>query len=310
MAKLIDDIRNKKWHYLVLLTLSGLLFVDFPGNEIRSFSALLNLGHIVLFALFSRLFFSENSLLKRRSLYTRLVLCLLFAFIVGTAIEILQYGLQRNMDMGDVIRDVIGALAGFVFAPLTMDKPKVIVVRMIVAAAIVYQLIPLTHALIDESDARNSFPMLSDFETGIEITRWRGKAIAYISGEQVYTGEKSLRVETDTGKYSGISLVHFPSDWTGYQALTMAVFTEDNDLSITVRVHDREHRQGLQQYSDRFNRSFKLHRGWNSIAISLRDIEQAPGTRKLNLSDVHGLGFFVTRQKRRRLIYIDTVTLQ
>jgi hypothetical protein len=310
VTTLIDDMRNRKWYYLILLILTTLLFVDFPGNQTRSFSALLNLGHIALFALFSRLFFSENSLLKSHSLTSRLVLCLLFASFVGAAIELLQYGLQRDMDVGDIGRDIIGALAGFFFAPLTMDKTVKVIARTVVTGAIVYQLIPLTNALIDESRARNSLPILSDFETESEINRWRGKTMAVVSDEQVYSGVKSLRVETDTGKYSGISLVHFPSDWAGYQSLTMAVFTEDNDLSITVRVHDWEHRQGLQQHSDRFNRNFKLHRGWNTIAISLREMEQAPTTRKLNLSDVHGLGIFVTRQKRHRLIYIDRVALQ
>jgi len=75
---------------------------------------------------------------------------------------------------------------------------------------------------------------------------------------------------------------------------------------MVCRVHDSEHNN---EYTDRFNRSFILEKGWNDLVISLADIENSPVNRLLNMDKVENLKLFVTSQDKGRIIYIDHIYL-
>jgi len=287
-----------------------LLFVDMPFEDsYRSLNAFWNLGHIPLFALFARLFFVDNPLLQRHSLLLRLAACLLASAILGALVEIMQYGLARNMDIGDVYRDVLGALLGFFFAPLAMSAIKAGLLRFAVALLLLVQLQPLAQSLVDEQQARRAFPVLSNFENGAELSRWRGGGDRRLSVEQAISGDRSLRFTTGTSTYSGISLAYFPHNWSAYGELSLAIFAEQDGLKITLRIHDRQHLQGPQRYNDRFNRSFALEQGWNQISVPLAEVAAAPLGRQLNLQQIASLGLFVIRQQQDRVFYLDRVQL-
>jgi len=209
-----------------------------------------------------------------------------------------------------VWRDVLGALIGFFFSPLSLNKQLLKVSQVVLIFLLLHQLIPWFMTLADEINARDQFPMLSDFESEIELTRWEsGDASISISNALAYSGNNSLKVDFGTEKYSGFGLKYFPNDWSKYNNLFLAIYNEGETLKITIRIHDHLHTQGEQVFSDRYNQSMALEKGWNNIDISLENVAKAPETRRLDLSKVSGLGIFVTEQSAPKTIFLDTVKL-
>ena len=165
-------------------------------------------------------------------------------------------------------------------------------------------------ALWDESLARRQFPILSDFETKLEIERWTGGAVFEITNEIKKGGDASLRVAMDTSLYSCVFLKYFPGNWQEYSYFQFAAFNPQNTILIlTCRIHDWRHTQGRQQYSDRFNHSFTIKKGWHLIRISLEKVKSAPMDREMDMQRIQGIGIFATKLPKSRIIYLDDVKL-
>ncbi len=286
-----------------------LFFFGGPNYESsRSFKEFWNFGHIVFFAVFAHYFFCSGGALAQLSTLKKLLLTMIFSLLLGLFIEYIQYGINRDPDIGDVLRDGLGGLVGLFFSPILLNARLKIVVRVVLSVLLVVQGLPWLSYLLDEYDAKSSFPVLSDFESEVQSSRWTGSNS--VSDREPKTGSGSLEVPLGTEKYSGVGLKYFPRDWSHYQSLYFDVFSHEQNFDITVRINDRQHRKGAQDYSDRFNRSFKLNKGWNSIVIQLDEVSKAPLTRLLDLSDVEGLGIFVVALSSPSILYIDNVKLQ
>jgi hypothetical protein len=80
-------------------------------------------------------------------------------------------------------------------------------------------------------------------------------------------------------------------------------------IRITCRVHDKRHSLGVQLFDDRFNKSFLLKRGWNSVRIDLGEAAEAPRTRKMDMSSICGVGIFSVRLSEPRVLCLDNVRL-
>lgn len=165
--------------------------------------------------------------------------------------------------------------------------------------------------LIDESIARKQFPVLSTFETPFEIERWSGNNSALtIDHDIVKYGKSSLKVSLTTAQYSGVYLRYFPEDWRNFSFLRLAIFNSSSELlKIHCRVHDRLHVINGFPLNDRFNGSFILDRGWNTITIPMEQILNAPVSRTMDLTNIKGIGIFVIRLPTPEIIYIDHVRL-
>lgn len=302
--------RNKQWLFLLLLSLFPLFFFGGPDYySPRSFKNFWNVGHVVFFAIFSYQLLVDGRLFRGKSLLHKLFCCLFITGILGLAIEYLQPGFGQDVDINDFWRDILGASIGFFLSPLPLNKLTKIFVLLSLTSVLLFQSVPWFLELADEVNAKQQFPILSDFESEIETTRWTGNAAINISDQISFSGNHSLRVDMGTEKYSGIALSYFPEDWSEYQALIFEVFNPDNDLDMTVRINDQLHTQGEQLYTDRFNRKLLLHKGWNTINIDLENVAGAPITRRMDLSAVSGLGLFVIEQPVPKTIYLDSVRL-
>jgi len=172
------------------------------------------------------------------------------------------------------------------------------------------QIFPAIIAFTDEYIARRQFPELSSFETPFEIQRWSGDADFIIDERIKQTGKASLRVFLNTDKYSGVGLRYFPKNWEGFSYFQFAVFNPSSEgISITCRIHDKKHTEQDQRYEDRFNRTFSIPQGWNTITVSLKDIKHAPKNRQMNMHEIRIVGFFATSLPYQRIIYLDDVKL-
>lgn len=309
---------NQKLILLILIPVAAVLFVLFfisgPGyHSSRSFQHFWDLGHVFFFVILTFIILSLWQPLIKKSFPGQCIRIVLIALILGAAIEILQYPFNRTPDPGDMVRNFIGCgLALFFWAPSrkTIPGKKLRIWQLLTALIFVASLIPLSIALTDEWMAKKQFPVLADFETPFEQYRWDGEATHCIDHIIAYHGKSSLKVQLETTEYSGVGLKYFPRDWRNYETLMFSVYNpESRPIKITCRVHDRQHAEGTQRYSDRFNQEFELDKGWSTFKISLEKIRNAPKTRQMDISQIYGLRIFATQLAEPRIIFIDDVRL-
>lgn len=288
-----------------------LLFVGGPGPDaLRSVRYAWVSGHLVCFALWGYLYLSWRGNLSIRRLLVEVVL---LSFLVGGMTEILQSLVGREPSWRDVFNDVLGGLlAVLFFAPgrHQLMAPLRHATQLLLLLAVAWSLIPFSRALADDIISRHQFPLLSNFETPFEQTRWGGKSRRTIDKKIVYQGDKALRVELIAGWYPGVFLNFFPADWRNYAALQMHVHHPlPEPLELHLRIHDQHHRAADNLHSDRFNSSVVLTQGWNRIRVDLAEVMNAPRERELDLQRVAGVGLFAVSLADPQVITIDEVRL-
>jgi VanZ family protein len=301
---------------IVILLIAGtvLLFRGGPDHEsARSFKLSWDTGHIIYFALAAWLLSGWRPI-ARQSLARQWVAILCITLVAGVLIELMQSGAQRSPDINDIVRDMTGSALMLSFGPasaLVRSRQRKLFLQITVVIALLLQLWPLAKSLLDEKNARTQFPVLSDFETPFEIDRWRGGAGLAVEQLSVLPGTRVLKVVLSTEQYSGAGLFYLAGDWTQYRSLGISVFNPDEQpLWVTIRAHDRQHTLGDYAYEDRFNRRVLLGQGWNHVEFDLNEVASAPAQRKMDLSQMRGLGIFATALGEPRVIYLDNVRLQ
>ncbi len=309
----ITPNKYRSFLFGTLSILSLLFFIGGPDYQSpRSLKAIWNIGHIIYFALLPLFFFKFPKKKKIKPAIQAFII-ISTTLVIGTAVEFFQYGLDRTPDIGDIFRDMIGALlAMFFLLPMRQSIPKhwLLIIKIVIVFLVATQFYPITIALIDEQQARKSFPILSDFQTPFQIHRWRKIASRCMQDTPNGPGNHALRVDLTTAQYSGTSLKYFPNNWKGYDYLQYRVFNPDKEsIKLTCRIHDKIHAKGPQPYQDRFNRAYTLTHGWHTITISLKDLQQAPATRQMDLTQIRGVGIFAVRLPHPRTIYIDDLKL-
>ena len=292
----------KPYLMVLLVVMLPLFFFGGPDDySPRSYRNFWNLGHVVFFALLSYLLLADGRIFKNKSSIYKLSICLLITSILGILIEILQSDFGRDFDLNDFLMDIIGALIGFSLSPLSINILTRYAMLVSLAAFLLIKSIPWFQMLADEMDVKRQFPILSDFESAIEATRWSGDAKISTTNEVAFSGKHSLRVDLGTSEYSGIILRNFPKNWSDYQALTFEIYNPDGTLEISVRLHDQAHTH--------YRRKFTLSSGWNPIKIEFKDLSTSPEVRKIALESVDTLGIYVNEQQTPRTIFIDSVEL-
>jgi hypothetical protein len=214
----------------------------------------------------------------------------------------------------DVANDVLGSATAIVFlSPARFEMRKLALrgAQVATVSLVVLQSLPLARIVIDDGIAWKQFPVLSDLETPFEITRWTSRSAISVDHEIARQGRASLRVPLTTEEYSGASLQYFPSNWEGYTALRLGIYSESGDPSVvTISVHDEQHIRTGRAYSDRFNARFTLRPGWNDIDVPLARIRNAPASRTLDLRSVRELSVIAVSLPAPRVIHVDNVHLR
>jgi len=305
---------NRRTIWLPAGILAVLLFVGGPGyHSPRSQDAAWDLGHIVAFSLWSYLLITWKPV-KEAPPARRWGIIALFCIVGGGATEGIQFLLGGDASLEDLLRDVLGGVITLTwFTPSSRTVPRGVrrMVRSLSASFLLVACLPLAVALCDEGIARAQFPLLSDFETPFEEDRWHRNANSSVDPSVARHGKASLRVEMDTSLYSGVSLVYFPRDWTGYRFLLLDVLNPSSEeINITCRIHDWRHEEGEQRYEDRFNKYIRLRQGWNDLRIDLGEVARAPVGRTMDLGEIRVVGLFASKLPAPRTIFVDHVRLE
>jgi len=264
----------------MIAILPALFFIGGPDhNASRSAKHAWNLGHILYFALLPFAYFAYRKDLNRRS---KRMICL----PMGLALVAISF-------------------------LLPVSKKIPIPLKIIVAVLVLTQLVPICIALFDEHLARRSFPILSDFQSPLQIDRWEGKATRQIQALGRSANDRTMRVQLSTDTFSGVQLRYFHGNWQSYSHFQFRIYNPDDEaITITCRIHDERHLQGSQYINDRFSKPFPIAHGWNTVTIDLKEIQNAPSNRQMDLHRIHGIGFFATQLPYPRTIFIDDIKLK
>ncbi len=305
------------WPVLLFIGLP-FFFLGGPGfHSARSFAELWNLGHILYFALFTLWL---QRILRNAKISSLQGLTILFflPFLVGFLIECLQYLVNgRSPSIADMLRNQLGVLTALVYQTWPQQKKNIprclaaLLIRSLVALLLLAALTPVLTAVWDEQQAQRQFPLLADFESSHELSRWYYPRQLQLEDQIVRHGKKAARVQLSTAKYSGIALFHFPHNWQGYRWLRFSVYNPlQHSLELHCRLDDTEHRRQHGPYEDRFNTRFTLKPGWNDLSISLQQAAASPRGRAMDMTSIKGFGLFVVKQQESIAIYLDHVYLE
>ncbi len=301
---------------LHILFITGIvfLFVGGPGhNASRSMGNLWNMGHIALFVLFVFILYADWRDFGERPIGLQWVLVVSLGGVLALSTELIQSLAGRHFDYMDIYRDLSGCIIGMILLSRTgvyhrgrenFLRAAVIVFLLLIAS------VPLFISLADEYIASRQFPLLSGFETPLEIKRWRADGEISISEQFHHSGDFSLRARFTTRKYSRVTMKYSLGKWEGYQQFEFSIFNPDTTvLKAYCRIHDEEHRKHDNAYTDRFHRSFILENGWNTISIPIDDIRNAPSSREMDLTRIEGITFFTVSLPSPRTVYLDDILL-
>lgn len=297
----------------LLIVLTVLFFVGGPGyHSPRHLKMLWNIGHIIYFALLPRYLFSLSGRMPQ-TFAGQLVAVFAMALLLGGAIEVIQAGSHRLSESGDLFRNCIGGMVALFFL---LPSRNVIPVKgrrclqIFTLFLVGTQFYLVFISFLDEYRVQKQFPVLSDFESELEKSRWQGTADVSIVDKIATSGKRSLRVAFGTDTYSGVKLFYFSRNWEGYKLFQFKIYNPDpEEISITCRIHDKEHVRGSQTFTDRFNRRFTVASGWHTIRIDMEDIRRAPEGREMDLTHIWAVGIFASRLPHPRVIYLDDVKL-
>jgi hypothetical protein len=271
-------------------------------------------AHVVFFAVLAGTL-ARLGPLDRMSFPRQIVLIMAILFVVGGAIELIQPHFGRNARWRDLGFDLIGGLAGLLFTAPGRHAIGRVLLRAgqstavaLALAVVAISLGPPAMELWDEHQARRQFPVIADFETRFEESRWSGGTI-----EQGFArnGNASLRVVLGSEQYSGATLRRRIGDWEGYSALELSIHNPGPVvLTMNIVILDEEHRVRGSSREDRFVRRVQLEQGWNDLRIPLEEIENAPEGRTMDLSRIRELSIRATaRFEGERVIHVDRVRL-
>ena len=302
--------------YLLYLFIALCLPLLFYGSQtllnFRLLPYLWNYGHIALFAAITWLIFSKLNLFAKKSIYWTLSTTISPVILVSVAIELIQGINGREYSSIDIIRNCLGATIAIAFHSnsfrdgrlFSRSKFKYAVVGILFIFSY-----PLIINTVDMITAYRSFPVLSDFESPYELTRWSGN---HLKMEKLDANNNHVMGNTfTTDEYSNLTFETFPGNWTGFSNISFIIFNEDTKGHVlTLRIHDQHHRKSDWNYNDRFNQVINLTPGWNNISIDLNVVRVQPKNRNIDMSKIEKIILFSYKLKANTRLYFDDFRLE
>ncbi len=300
---------------ILMIALFSLFFTGFGPHKYssRSFHAFWNLGHILFFSLLPFVLFYFYKLPNKFCVHS--VLAIAMAAILGAGIELLQSKYQyRQPDLGDLYRDIIGALLSIAFflpSRKTISKLILRIVQVCTLALVAFQLLPLFTSLYDEHVAKKQFPLLSSFESRFEMGRWHAPyGGTFLDKDNVMTGKASMRMFFDTRKYSMVELIHFPRNWEDFSFFEFSIYNpSDKAIRIVCCIHDDDPEVTGNRYKDRYKKGYQVSKGWHTFRIDLESIRHNPKGRLVDMQRIMGVLFFTIQLPHPRVVNFDDIKL-
>jgi len=307
----------------IILLLLFMQFAQLPDYSLL-WREIQNLGHIPLFACIALLCFNLLShLVKIKNKYRHYSYTLLLSLGIGIAAEWIQFYTGRDAEVGDVLRDFLGIVMALVFCAVIglyhkerkMQKSYfhqrlfLLLLLLILLVSGLFPLARLSWAYIQRNEA---FPVIIDYtqhwpEVFLHKHHVRLSTVDAPALWTAMTGRKVEQIQFEKGgQYPGITLSEPFADWSTYRRLVIDLYTVSVN-KLDIRISDRQHNQ---QYIDRFNASYMLHPGENSIDIPLDKVKRSPHGRMMNMRQIYNMALFTDNIVSPFSIYIKQIRLE
>lgn len=307
-----SDTANHVCAVVIILCMPLLFFGDPARFHLRLLPYIWDLGHIALFAAISWLIISKWDRLSEVSDYKILPITLIVVVSVSIPIEWLQGVYDRENSLLDVMRNFIGASTAIAFRSNGFDERRSIVrviLQILVSCLLFISAYPLVTNSIDSINSYRSFPVLSDFESPLQLNRWNGNQLRINQPES--DSNHVMEALFTTEKYSSVNLEEFPGNWVGFSHLRFKIFNPNTiTYSIYLAISDLYHANNNWDYHDRFNQIIYLEPGWNDIVVDLEKVRLQPKKRNIDMSKIDKIAFITNRLKVDMKFYFDDFVLE
>lgn len=295
---------------LFLLILSGwLLFgIEPVSGSARSMQKFWDMGHLLLFFVFVAYLYRFTRLRTLKVSYQFMLVCLV-GLVIGGGVELIQRDLQRQADLHDLYLDLMGGLLAFiVFADLWQARPrwKVAVASGLLCVASW----PVLSTLLDEYQARNDFPLLSDLERPFELSRWTSQHSISISHRIKHSGCCSLKMHLHQAEYGSAKLQYIEHDWQDYKQLMVDVYNPVSQMiEMWISVDDDFHGADRYVWPGLFIQRYQLSPGWNQLALKYADQLEQIKRQQPRRGNIQGVIFYIEQPHDGLTLYFDNVRL-
>lgn len=316
MHSFIQRLLSSRWlfAFTLLVVIYGLFFVPNSNEKIRVWDEVTNLGHIGAFILIWLFSFNIFPRLQRLSAVQLLMLVVVITLVLGKIIEIIQGFIGRDDEWQDVWDSGVGALSAVVYGSQPFRQLPKFPRRTWQALALIVLItvpLPIWSSLVDEWAIQRQVPVLSDFSTPFETSRWQKSNASIELQKSPGQATAFLSVTFEPGEYSSVILEYFYRDWRGYKNLVLDVTNPDKqEFNIVLRIHDRLHKQHHFELSDRFNRKLMMKPGTQRIVIPLSEVANAPKSRKMDMQHLEELMLFTMQSSTTHHLQIHRIYLE
>lgn len=260
-----------------------------PQN--RLLSAAWDLGHVPFF--FALVWLLLNALNSQRNKLYQLILVNISTILLSIFLEIIQYYIGREFNWSDIYSNCLGSSLAVLFHPRSYSRTSMVqnVLRGICIALIGLSTIPLFKQSIVLAQSHYSFPVLSNFEFGLEIERWQGDNLTIRAATDKRNHILSKTFTTE--EFSSITLDQFPSNWENFDCLGFSVLSnQQSPVLLSLKIHDFAHQKSGFDFSDRYNDQIKINPGNNAIVVDLNDVKHSPEGRTMNMKNIQKISLF------------------
>lgn len=151
--------------------------------------------------------------------------------------------------------------------------------------------------------------VLFDFEADAELDsfHWKCHTLFTLSDQHATHGTKSLKLELFPSEYPGLAPMIKDTNWSRHGTLRFDVYNpQEADISLSVRIDDKKDHPN---YADRYNNSFVVKPGPNTITIPFDSLITSGAKRSLNLKMIYRLLIFMGQPKEKTTLYFDYMRL-
>ena len=247
----------------------------------------------------------------------RLLVAATATFALGLLTESAQT-LQPNRSASahDLLNDMLGAAAFLALltalAPgLPLSRPVRVSLVLVSAGLVGWSLTQPAKVFPAYIDRYRHVPSIAPINSRKSRLFFdlRNTIVRYTNGPEEGTVEPEFLFGED-----GSASIDFHDpwpDWSGREALVLEISNmESTPLSLTLRIHDREHLRGNQPGSDRFRSNLTIPPGRHALTFPMDVIENAPTTRKMDLTRIDGLIIYRSGQGSSRRFRIHDIRLE
>jgi hypothetical protein len=299
--------------------------VDLPGNMML-WEEVQNSCHAPAFGFFAiaLLVLLRNNFPQYRhaqSIYY--LLSLGISVVAGTAIEIIQYLLQRDAQYIDVVRDFVGA-ASFLGVYFTFDsritywteisrRPARYVIRMMSLLIFVSAFISLGFGVTAYFVRNQEFPQICNFGSlwSDQFVKLQDATLTKVSppvGWPDLNQSHVFRLCLEKSEYPGLTIEEPYPDWSSYETFCADLYSDRRDtLLLGLRIDDLHH-----NYSDndRFTCGLVVAPGVNLIRIPLEQVRGAPTERETDMKAIQRIILFGHQPKQPVIVYLERFWLE